>query len=699
MASTSENGRSYRADIDGLRAIAVMAVVAFHASPRWLPGGFTGVDIFFVISGFLISTIISDELVGGTFRYRDFYARRIRRLFPALIVVMTATIGLGWWMLLGDEFRALGRQVLSSTLFVANFSFWKEAGYFDTAVESKPLLHLWSLAVEEQFYLIWPAWLALAWRRGRILRWILGVALVSFLIGVAWRNRYPDAAFYLPFGRFWELAAGAAVGALVRADVPARLSAAVRNAMSIVGLLCIGAGLAFIDRHRAFPGWWALLPVTGACLCIGAGPQAWVNRRALSLKWMVGIGLISYPLYLWHWPLLAYARVLQEGFGDPPRLWRFGAVGIAVFLAWLTYRFVERPIRHRPGRRVLMALALGMVLLGLAGASMLRGLMPPRSHDPNIQAIIAAGSDWVFPDEMQSFSANGFSFETVPGNRQQVVLIGDSHVEQYRARALQLARQSPDRLATLLFATRGACPPIPRFMEPRDPLCEERRQAGFALAQRPEVTAVVLAGCWACYFDIGDATSQPTSSAPPPPDRFYYVDEQGAHHYLRGGDGVKRSLQALGDVIRELRAAGKRVYLVLNIPVGGDYEPRVRLAVRRGNDLQVPLMAARPDDRAVGRKIAMGRLRSLAVLPVSMTVPLSASQLKLHEQLKQIALDNGAIALDPMTVLCRQDDQCERTDAQGGPIYKDGTHLRAAYVRDHATFLDRALLVPDGEAR
>lgn len=699
MASASGGGRLYRADIDGLRAIAVLAVVIFHASPRWLPGGFTGVDIFFVISGFLISTIISDELVGRTFSYRDFYSRRIRRLFPALLVVLTATLAFGWWILLEDEFRSLGRQVLSSTLFVANFSFWKEAGYFDTAVETKPLLHLWSLAVEEQFYLIWPAWLALAWRRGRILRWILGVALVSFVIGLAWRNRYPDAAFYLPFGRFWELAAGAAVGALVRADVATRMSAAVRNGLSVVGLLCIGAGLALVDRHRAFPGWWAVLPVAGACLCIGAGPQAWANRHALSLKWLAGIGLISYPLYLWHWPLLAYARVLQEGFGDPPRLWRFGAVGMAVCLAWLTYRLVERPLRHRPGRGVLLALTLGMAILGVAGALMIRGLLPPRSHDPNIQAIIEAGSDWVFPDEMQSFSANGFSFEIIPGARQQVLLIGDSHVEQYRARAMQLARQTPDRLATLLFATRGACPPIPRLMEPRDPLCEERRHAGFALAQRPEVSTVVLAGCWACYFDIGDATSQPTSSAPPPPDRFYYVDEKGEHHYLRGGDGVKRSLAALAEVIRDLRAAGKRVYLVLNIPVGAEFEPRVRLAVGSGNDVKVPLMSARPDDRAVGRKIAAGRLRSLAVLPVSMTVALSASQLQLHEQLKRIALDNGAIALDPMTVLCHQDDQCQRTDSQGGPIYKDATHLRAAYVREHATFLDRALLVSDGEDR
>ncbi|MFP5477899.1 MAG: acyltransferase family protein, partial [Gammaproteobacteria bacterium] len=200
---------AYRPDIDGLRAIAVLSVIIFHASPRWLPGGFVGVDIFFVISGFLISTIMFGSLAGGGFSYAEFYARRIRRIFPGLVLVLIATLAFGWWVLLADEFRQLGKHVLASAGFVANLVLWGEAGYFDTVVETKPLLHLWSLAVEEQFYIFWPLLLTLAWKRQHLLRW-MGVAVgLSFLLNVGLVMRHPDAAFYMPFTRVWELGAGA----------------------------------------------------------------------------------------------------------------------------------------------------------------------------------------------------------------------------------------------------------------------------------------------------------------------------------------------------------------------------------------------------------------------------------------------------------------------------------------------------------
>ena len=613
---------------------------------------------------------------------------------------MATSLVIGWWILLGDEFQQLGRHVLGSALFFANFSFWSDSGYFDTIAESKPLLHLWSLAVEEQFYLAWP--LLLMWARipTRMLKWIAILGAISLFIGIYWAKRYSAAAFYLPFGRGWELAVGAALAALNQQGLLSALSASACNRLSSAGLACIGLSLFVIDRNTMFPGYWALLPVVGACLCIAGGPETWVNRALLASPALVAVGLISYPLYLWHWPLLVYARILQDGFADPPRAWRITAVVLAFFLAWLTYRAIERPIRRRQGGLVILFLTLSMGLLATAGALMWRGKLPPRSNDPAIRGIVSAGSDWIFPDELQSFQANGQFFEIVPGGPQHVLLIGDSHVEQYRSRALELAKNEPGRVATLLFATRGACPPIPRFMEPRDPECEKRREAGFELAKRSEVKAVILAGCWACYFDIGDATSLPTTNGPPPPDRFYYVDESGQQYYLRGGDGVARSLEALAATIQQLRALGKRVYLVLNIPVGGEFEPRVRLAVGKGANTKAPLMDARPDDRAMSRKLARGRLGEIAVLPVSPTVALSDSQRALHDQLMQLARANGAIPLDPQSVLCQPETgQCLRTDEQGDPIYKDGSHLRAQYVRKHATFLDQALLIDSGETR
>ncbi|RYF45069.1 MAG: acyltransferase, partial [Comamonadaceae bacterium] len=363
--SLTPSQSSYRPDIDGLRAIAVLAVVIFHASPRWLPGGFIGVDIFFVISGFLISGILLDGLARSDFSYADFYARRIRRIFPALSLVLSATFLFGWYILLPDEFRQLGKHVLASTGFIANLAFWNEAGYFDTAVEAKPLLHLWSLAVEEQFYILWPAVLIFAWRSKRVFFWTLFAIVVSFVVNVALVKRHPDFAFYLPLTRVWELGAGALLAWWVRNRGARRLPAPLRSLLVLAGLVCIGAGLVLINKNKSFPGYWALYPVVGACLCIGSGPDTWIHRRLLGSRPFVLVGLISYPLYLWHWPLLAYARVLQEGFADPPRTWRMAAVAIAVVMAWLTYRFVEQPIRHRRRRGVVAGLVGAMVALGV----------------------------------------------------------------------------------------------------------------------------------------------------------------------------------------------------------------------------------------------------------------------------------------------------------------------------------------------
>ena len=665
----------YRPDIDGLRAIAVMAVVLYHASPRWLPGGFVGVDIFFVISGYLISTIIFGSLAGQGFSYAEFYARRVRRLFPTLLLVLACTLGFGWFVLLADEFRQLGRHVLASAAFVQNLALWAEAGYFDTVAESKPLLHLWSLAVEEQFYIVWPVLLGLAWWGGRrLLPWMLAATGLSFVLAIVLVFRAPDAAFYMPLARVWELAAGGVLAwlGLRRQAESAAHGLRGRQWMSVLGLALIAAGLALIDRHKHFPGFWALLPVMGACLCIAAGPGAWLNKHVLGSRPFVWICLISYPLYLWHWPLLAYARVLEEGV-DPPRAVRFGAVGAAMLLAWLSYRFVEKPLRHRHGWPVMSALAGGMGVLALLGALIWAQKLPPRIDDVGVQRLVAAASDWAYPDGMKPFEVNGQVFQRVAGGSERartVLLLGDSHVEQHGPRATELARTQGGALNELVFATRGACPPIPRLLEDRDPVCGQRLDAALRWALTPEVDAVVLGGCWSCYFDVGDAANVPGANASPAPDRYYYLDESGQRHLLRGGDGVDKSLDALGALLRALKAAGKTTYLLLNIPVGEDFEPRSRLSGERWGQ-----MSARP---------------------VSTHAPLPASQRALHDRLVRIAQENGAQVLDPMPSLCTPEGQCLRADAQGAPVYKDATHLRAAFVREAARYMDAALLAFPG---
>ncbi len=652
----------YRPDIDGLRAIAVLSVIGYHAFPSWVRGGFIGVDIFFVISGFLISTIIFGSLAGGGFNYAEFYGRRIRRIFPALVVVMAATFAFGWYVLLSDEFRQLGKHVMASAGFVANLVLWSEAGYFDTAAEGKPLLHLWSLAVEEQFYIFWPLLLGLAWRRkGRsVLVWMSAAAALSFLLNVYGVHRHPAATFYSPLSRVWELAAGALLAYAALRRHPHR-SAARRELRSVSGLALIALGVVLIHREKSFPGWWALLPVLGACLCISAGPGAWLNRNLLGSRVLVWFGLISYPLYLWHWPLLAYARVVEGGM--PARGIRVAAVGLAIGLAWLTYRHVEQSVRRRKGSGVVGMLVGGMAVLTVVGALAFARQLPPRNNDPSLQGPMSASGDWAFPEGLRPAKIKGHSIYQIGEGKDRVLLLGDSHVEQFAPRAVELARARPDALGTLYFATRGACPPVPNLYEDRDPVCSERLDAMLRFAMGPEVDTVVIGGCWTCYFDVGEGPAAP--DAPTAPDHYYYR-EGNVRHPLRGGDGVRRSLSSLESLIKSLRAAGKKVYLLLSIPVGDQFAPLAR--------------------------ISGSRLGTMTAVQVGPTAPLPPSQQRLHDRLRQVAANSGAATIDPVANLCTPDGQCLRSDPGGMPIYiKDGTHLTARYVRQAAVFLDPAL--------
>ncbi|HEY3858787.1 MAG TPA: acyltransferase, partial [Gammaproteobacteria bacterium] len=307
----------YRPDIDGLRALAVLAVLGFHAFPQAVGGGFIGVDVFFVISGFLISSILFANFEHQSFTYSGFYSRRIRRIFPALVVVLTAVFVAGWFLLLPGEYRQLGRYMAAGSGFVSNLLSWHEAGYFDNASDTKPLLHLWSLGVEEQFYILWPLLIGICWKyRFNFLAVTLLVAAASFGVNIYCATHYPDADFYSPLSRFWELMLGGAL-AYVTLHRPALLPKS-GNLLAVLGLVMIAAGLRFIRADDAFPGWWALLPAVGTLLLMTAPTTAWINRHLLSNRPMVGIGLISYPLYLWHLPLLAMARIMYL---DTPPAW------------------------------------------------------------------------------------------------------------------------------------------------------------------------------------------------------------------------------------------------------------------------------------------------------------------------------------------------------------------------------------------
>ncbi|WP_261455614.1 acyltransferase family protein [Serratia ficaria] len=354
----------YRADIDGLRALAVLPVIAYHMGLGGIPGGFTGVDIFFVISGYLISGIIFQEYIKGDFSYIDFYKRRSLRILPPLFVVLFATLAVGYHILLPVQVAELGKSALATTLFSSNFFFFSQTGYFDGPAELKPLLHTWSLAVEEQFYIIFPIILftALKFFRNRITLIITLIIAGSFLLSLAGLKFQPSMTFYMLPTRAWELAMGAILAVSGMEHSPSLNKKTTRHALSLLGLALIIFGFLWLDTTKKFPSYNALYPCVGAFLIILAGRDSIVGK-ILALKPVVYIGMISYCLYLWHWPIIVYANLLLD-----VSLWQKSLLVISLTfgLAIASRYLIEIPFRyklkHIPSKSIVAASAASVVL-------------------------------------------------------------------------------------------------------------------------------------------------------------------------------------------------------------------------------------------------------------------------------------------------------------------------------------------------
>jgi len=504
MSGASEG---YRADIDGLRAIAVLSVIAYHAFPEHVRGGFVGVDVFFVISGFLISTIIIREIGQGTFSIATFYGRRIRRLFPALVLVLAACMAVGWSTLWTLDLHQLGKHVVTASLFLSNIQLWKETGYFDAASDSKPLLHLWSLGVEEQFYLAWPlvaAWLVKA--RRRLGLWVGVFILVSFALNIALTARSPLAAFFLPVGRFWELMAGAGLATLSSTRLQG-MGRGIRDAASMVGALALFSGVLLLQPGFRFPGWWALVPVLGATLIIWAGPEAFFNRCVLACRPLVWIGLISYPLYLWHWPVLTFARLTSL---DPLTVAeRTVAIAASFVLAALTYRFVERPIRRSTGHRTAPSLGVAMATLGAAGFAVwisggVASRFPAHTHEIGRYSLMSdeISASWRRHRCMLEGEASYADecIQAAPKSSPSVLLWGDSHAAALYPGLKGLQERFDFRLTQF---TSSVCPPAVGYEHPNEryfkrscvALNEHVRRK--FMAEPPDMA--ILAGYWGVY--------------------------------------------------------------------------------------------------------------------------------------------------------------------------------------------------------
>ena len=358
---------SYRPDIDGLRAIAVIGVLIFHAFPGLIPGGFSGVDIFFVISGYLITSIIKREIELNNFSIIEFYSRRARRIFPALSLVLIFCLVIGWQVLLANEYAELGWHTAFGAGFFANFAFWMEAGYFDKNAQLKPLQHLWSLGVEEQFYIFWPILLWALINYSKRVVWSISIILFLSCAAAIWMVfKDQSSAFYLPYFRAWELLAGALLIYLMPTGFDGKNPISNylnQNHRSIFGLFLLLIGFFALSDKDSFPGLWALPPVVGTALLISA-PNAAFNKLILGSQALRYIGLISFPLYLWHWPLLSYARIIKST--EPDTGLKILLLGISIIFSVLTFHGWERVLRKR-GRKTALVLSAAMLIIGATG--------------------------------------------------------------------------------------------------------------------------------------------------------------------------------------------------------------------------------------------------------------------------------------------------------------------------------------------
>jgi peptidoglycan/LPS O-acetylase OafA/YrhL len=506
----------YRPDIDGLRAIAVLSVVVFHAFPSLLRGGFVGVDVFFVISGFLISSLTMREIDAGTFTLKCFYARRVRRIFPALILVLFFCFVAGWIALTPDEYKQLARHTVGGAMFVDNFVFWKEAGYFDNAADTKPLLHLWSLSIEEQFYLAWPPLLLLLWHRSRSLTLPLLatiVASLAFSIGTVRHDVVAD--FYSPLTRLWELMVGGALAyALIRKP---ELGIEFRRGFAWMGLLMILLAATCIDGEDRFPGAWSLLPAMGAAFVIfGGNANTWLNRRVLSSTPLVWIGLISYPLYLWHWPLLSFSRIFESETAST--MTRLLLLAVSLVLAWLTYLLVERPIRFGSlSKKAVPILCACMASLLVAGVTV-KTLDGVKTRHPSMlngdTETLALGADRArlkrqcgINDVSMALFKHPYCLED---SRQEprYAILGDSKAE---ALFYGLVRESKPGNRWLLIGS--AIPPAENVGTSRQP--DQSEIAYEAVEKMQQVKVVVLTNALRSTFSIDGDTGFIKTGIPP----------------------------------------------------------------------------------------------------------------------------------------------------------------------------------------
>ncbi|MGN6487629.1 MAG: acyltransferase family protein [Devosia sp.] len=630
----------HRHAIDGLRAVAVLPVIVFHAAPQVMAGGFVGVDVFFVISGYLIAGLLIEELKAtGTVNIPAFYERRARRILPALVVVMAACAVLGFFVLLPSELRELGRQIIYTALFSSDFLRIGD-GYFAASNELQPLFHTWSLSVEEQFYLVFPLALMLLYRFAprRLTTWLVAIAAASLLASCIFGPAAPESNFYSSASRAWELLAGAICASVAR---PVQ-----RPALALVGLVAVLVSFVAFDSTVLWPSVFALVPVVGTALILLHGTERGMVSRFLSLPPLVEIGLMSYSAYLIHQPLFAFARVL--GFDGP---WIMVALALLTFvLAALSLRFVERPWRRRRSttptirRRLLAGCAAVLLLFGATGATAdLYDGFPGRLPS-EVNEVLARK-----PDGLKC-TPSPPDLDCVYGNAKSahVAIVGDSHAASIGA-ALGSAVLAQGGSNTIALTNNG-CPPIVGFdrVDQRGTEfdCLRKFERFIDILERhPEIEVVVLFARWTMWtelspFDNGEGGIEDRPQVVPALDGVIY--RRKSPEYLAALS------QGLVATAQRIESMGKRVIVVGSIPESGWDVPR----------------------RMV-RQMLRGEEGPL-------TTSFDVFSRRSHDGRGLVASVPASLVVDPTPLFCDKLTGRCLNEANGVPLYRDDNHLSFA---------------------
>ncbi len=571
----------YRAEVDGLRALAVIPVILFHAGFSLFSGGFVGVDVFFVISGYLITSILIKELDAGTFSIINFYERRARRILPALFLVILASLPFAWMWLTPIDMKDFAQSLIGVATFSSNILFFLESGYFDTSAELKPLLHTWSLAVEEQYYIFFPLMLMAAWQFGR--RWVLAMLIAVFIASFAYGQwaayHRPSAAFYLLPPRGWELLIGAFIAIYLqkRDHLP---SFQLNQILSLTGVGLILYATFSFDKNTPFPTFYTLAPTLGAGLIIFNAVKGTIVNRILSHKLLVGIGLISYSAYLWHQPIFALTRhrMLNE-----PSPWLLGLLGLfSLILAYFSWKYVEAPFRHKQRfnrKNIFVMSAIGLVTMAAIGVfgHLKEGNL--YRYDAETTKALSFNSAEV-PEKLYYCQREGNQYtpldaSCILGSESNIkgALVGDSHGYAISFALNELATEKNIGFYQMTF---NGCPNIGSIYRQdfgADEKCADfNQEVAQHIAATPSIEYVIMVSRWTRMlsdrgFDNGEGGVEHN-------DHLIDIITNGVRENNPESVRIKKLQQKLENTIQHYLDAGKKVILVYPIPEVGWATPK-----------------------------------------------------------------------------------------------------------------------------